>query len=183
MWRLHDHWSVYKADILAIIKVAEWLVHNVRTKFRINICTDTQADIKSLDSELQDNNRSARNTFTTPNFLKTCVLISCTHFSPTITHASYALIKPLLIQKDMEWEQNVKRLKWWRWKRIKRCCNETLEKCLKQHQLPKADHDGWMKVCMQLLLATVAPRRSEWNSPSGDGETERVEGNNTKKPT
>lgn len=33
-------------------------------------------------NRLQDNNRSAKNTFTTPNFLQTCVLISCTHFFP-----------------------------------------------------------------------------------------------------
>ena len=48
--RLPDHCSVYQAEMMAIKEVAEWLRHNILTKIGINIFSDSQAAIKSLES-------------------------------------------------------------------------------------------------------------------------------------
>lgn len=48
--RLPDYCSVYQAEILAIAEVAKWLRCNVLTKVGINIFSDSQAAIKSLES-------------------------------------------------------------------------------------------------------------------------------------
>lgn len=49
-FRLPDHCSVFQAEMIAIGKVFSWLRNNVVTYTKVNIFTDSQAAIKSLNS-------------------------------------------------------------------------------------------------------------------------------------
>ncbi|XP_037943520.1 uncharacterized protein LOC119676353 [Teleopsis dalmanni] len=49
-FRLPDHCSVFQAEVSAILEVSDWLKHNVSSVKFINIFTDSQAAIKSLNS-------------------------------------------------------------------------------------------------------------------------------------
>ena len=49
-FRLPDHCSVFQAEIAALNEVPNWLKRNITTSTTINIFTDSQAAIKSLNS-------------------------------------------------------------------------------------------------------------------------------------